>query len=78
MKSKSQYRAINDRNGSEVYAGPSEKNAATHARKAAEDNAQHQHLEPDHGSVWKDGRRVFYYVCDPTVGRVRARKILLT
>jgi hypothetical protein len=78
MRTKPQYRAVNDRDGSEVYSGPSEKNAAQHARKAAEDNAKRQSLAPSYGSVWKDGTRVFYYVCDPTMGRMKARKISLT
>jgi len=72
------YRAFNDRDGSEVYSGTSEIDASKAARKAAEDNAQRQAIAPSPGSVWKDGKRVFYYECDPTVGRMKARKIHLT
>jgi hypothetical protein len=76
MKPKSQYRSVNDRDGSEVYSGASEVDASKAARKAAEDNAQRQHLAPATGSVWKDGKRVFYYECDPTIRRA-PRKIFL-
>jgi hypothetical protein len=78
MKDKSQYRVVNDRDGSEIYSGPSEKDAARAARNAAESNASRQALAPATGSVWKDGKRVYYYECDPTMGRLKARKIFLT
>jgi hypothetical protein len=74
-KEKKTWTATNERDGSEVYRGTSETDAARAARKAAEDNARRQSLAPANATVFCEGARKYYYTCDPTMGRMKAQKI---
>lgn len=67
--------AINNRTGVEVYHGLKEADAARAARLAAEQNAHLQAMAPATADVRKDGVKQYHYECDPTRGRMRARKV---
>lgn len=74
-KTKSIWTATNERDGSEIYNGTSETEAARAARAASERNGQLQSMAPAKAVVRCDGIREYYYSSDPTLGRMRAQKI---
>lgn len=74
-KSKPTWTVVDNRTAAEIYRGSKEADAARVARTAAEENAQLQPLAPDRAVVFKDGIPQYYYETDPTMGRMKARKV---